>query len=73
MTKDMENPETPEILADAIVKISQGFEKLTNQGLTRKALVVLIMGMIPTGSASKRDIEIVLDNLPKLASYYVKK
>lgn len=70
--KNAENPETPEVLADSIIKISQGFKKLVEQGLTKNAIVVLIQGM-PGVRLSKYDIEVVLDNLPKLASYYVKK
>ncbi len=70
--KDQEKPETPEILASAITRISKGFEILTKQGLTRKAIVVLIQGM-PGVQVTRNDIEVVLDNLPKLASYYVKK
>lgn len=69
--KSEQNPETPEVLADAIVQISKGFEKLLAQGLTKRAIVVLIQG-IPGVNTSKVDIETILDNLPKLASYYVK-
>ena len=70
--KNEEKPETPEVLAEAIIRISKGFDALVGGGLTRKAIVVLIQGM-PGVSVSKTDIEVVLDNLPKLASYYVKK
>ena len=70
--KNEENPETPEVLAESIIRISQGFKKLADQGLTTTAIVVLIQGM-PGVTLTKSDILTVLDNLPKLASYYVKK
>lgn len=70
--KNEEKPETPEILAESIIHISKGFERLTAQGLTRNAIVVLLQGM-PGTYISKLSIETILDNLPKLASYYVKK
>lgn len=70
--KNDEKPETPEVLADAIIKISKGFQELTSQGLSKQGIVVLLQGM-PGVNVGKGDIMIVLDNLPKLASYYVKK
>jgi hypothetical protein len=70
--KNEEEPETPEVLAESIIKISKGFESLVNQGLTKNAIIVLIQGM-PGVTLSKHDIQVVLDNLPKLASYYVKR
>ncbi len=68
--KNSEKPETPEVLADSIIRISEGFKSLVSQGLSRRAIVVLIQGM-PGVSLSRHDIEVVLDNLPKLASYYI--
>ncbi len=70
--KDADSPETPEVLADSIIRISKGFQQLISSGLTKNALIVLIQGM-PGVHLSKSDIQTVLDNLPKLASYYVKK
>lgn len=71
--KNEENPETPEVLAESIIKISKGFEKLTNQGLTTKAIVTLLKAMTGMGEVSVPSIYLVLENLPKLSSYYVKK
>ena len=70
VTKDTENPETPEVLAAAILRIANGFQELVSQGLTKKAIIVLIQNMRGV-DVSQRDIETVLDNLPKLASYYI--
>lgn len=71
--KNEENPETPEVLADAIIRISNGFKQLTTQGLTDRAIVTLLKGMTGMGEVSVPSIYLVLENIPKLASYYVKK
>lgn len=71
--KNEENPETPEVLAASIVSISKAFEKLTSQGLTQNAIVVLLKGMRGMNEVSVPSIRLVLENLPKLASYYVRK
>lgn len=70
--KNEEKPETPEILAESIIRISDGFKKLTEQGLTQDAIIVLLQGMRGV-TVGKTEIKFVLDNLPKLASYYVKR
>lgn len=71
--KDAENPETPAVLAASIIKISKAFGELQKEGLTPKAIVTLLMGMDGMSKVSKPDIYLVLENLPKLASYYVRK
>ncbi len=71
--KNEENPETPEVLADSIIRISKGFDQLTKQGLTEDAIVVLLKGMRGMNEVSVPGIRLVLQNLPKLASYYVRK
>jgi len=72
--KNEEKPETPEVLAESIIRISDGFKELTNQGLTQRAIIILLQGMPSVGTTvSRTDIQTILDNLPKLASYYVKK
>jgi hypothetical protein len=71
--KNEEKPESPELLAASIVAISAGFKKLTAQGLTEEAIVVLLKGMPGMRDVSIPAIRLTLDNLPKLASYYVRK
>lgn len=66
-------PETPEVLAASIINISSSFEKLTKQGLTQKGIVALLKSMPGMAEVSVPGIYLVLDNLPKLASYYVRK
>ena len=71
--KDEINPETPEVLAASIVSISKNFEKLTSQGLTPRGIVTLLKGMTGMNDVPTSAIYLVLENLPKLGSYYVKK
>jgi hypothetical protein len=57
-------------LAEAIVKISAGFEDLKKSGLNQKAIVVLLNDSTGIG---KRDIERVLLGLHDLAKVYASK
>jgi hypothetical protein len=61
-------PETKEILAQAIVRIGEAAAKLSQDGgLNRKAIVVLLKDA--TGLPA-RDINTVLDALPRLRGWY---
>lgn len=73
--KDELKPETPEILAKAIIQISEAFESFLNSNLTRRALITLLLDLpeIRSSKVGRSDIELVLNNLPKLKGYYVKK
>lgn len=72
--KDTEKPETPEILAASIIRISEAMQKLATQGnLTENAIAVLIKNMPNCSHLSKEDILLVLANIPKLKSYYIRK
>ncbi len=70
--KNKENPESPEILAEAIIKISEGFEQLVSQKFTENGIVSLIHAL-PGMSVSKRDIQSVLHGLKTLKGYYLRK
>lgn len=67
-----ENPEPTEIMAEAIIKISQAFEKIRNGRLTERALVVLIHDSI-SPPVSKSTIRAVLDSIADLKNQYIKK
>lgn len=71
--KDEVKPETPELLAASIVAIADGFAKLTKQGVTEHGIIVLLKAMPGMKDVGVPDIRLTLQNLPKLASYYVKK
>jgi len=71
--KNVETPETPEVLAANIIAISASMQKLCGAGgLTEDAVAALICNMRGNSHLNKTDVITVLDNLPKLASYYVK-
>jgi hypothetical protein len=60
-------PESTEILADAIVRISEALDKLSASGLNRNAIVILIQART---KMAKREIEAVLDAQKRLAGWY---
>lgn len=65
--KNEENPETPEILAEAIVRIGEGLQKLSASGLNKKAIIVLVQDRT---KLPQRDIESVIDALAQLKGWY---
>lgn len=67
--QDPEKPVEPEILAEAIVRISASMKKLTASGLNRRAIVTLIADGTNYG---KGTIEKVLDSLDTLAKKYTR-
>lgn len=76
LIEDPENPNAPptlEVMAEAIVKISEAAKKLMNSGLSEKALIILLHHGIGASYISKRQIEYVLDALPDLKNWCVKK
>ncbi len=73
VVKNEEKPETPEILAASIIAISKAFDSLKKNGLTDKGIVQLLKGMPGMNEVSVPSIYLVLSNLPKLGSYYIRK
>jgi hypothetical protein len=72
--KNEENPETPEVLATSLIKIADAFEKLLAGGaLNEYAIVALLRDMPGMQTVGKTEIRLVLQNLKKLKSYYVRK
>jgi hypothetical protein len=63
-------PPDPATLAEAIVKISAGFESLKKSGLNQRAIVVLLNDWTGVG---KRDVDNVLIGLRDLATIYCAK
>lgn len=76
---DEENPIAVEIVADAIISISESIKKLNNTRLNRRALLLLIAdncypikrGYTRTPISSKT-IEKVLDSIENLRKAYIK-
>lgn len=72
--KDEMSPETPEILAKALIQISDAFEMFLKSSLTNRALITLLLDLPELrNKVSRSEIELVLNNLPRLKSYYVRK
>lgn len=71
--KNEHEPETPEVLASSLIAIAKGLEKLTNTPLTENAIVVLLKGMPGMSYTSSKEVRLVLQNLKKLTSYYIRK
>ncbi len=70
--KNLENPETPEVLADSIIKIAKAFESLLTGPLTQDAIIALLRDMPGMQGIGKGEVKLVLNNLKKLRSYYVR-
>lgn len=67
IVKNQENPESKEILAEAIVRIGEAMEKLKSSGLNKDAIIVLVQAKT---KLSQRDIESVIDALAQLKGWY---
>lgn len=79
--KNEENPETTEILAEAIIKISNAIEKLSqSSGLNEDALILLIQDhceYIKHGYTRRKptriEVKNVLESMKTLRGYYLRK
>lgn len=67
------NEESTELLAASIVKVADGFERLLKSDLNHRAYMVLLQDMIGAANISKGQIKLVLENLPRLKAWYIKK
>ena len=70
--KDEDNPEPIELLAKSIIQVSDAFEKIQKSNLTERAIIVLLQDGIGPSYINKQQIKLVLDNLPRLKSWYIK-
>ena len=68
-----EPAESAELLAQSIIQISDGFSKAMNSPLSQRALIVLLHDGIGTAKISKSQIQLVLENLPRLKAWYIKR
>lgn len=67
VVKNEVKPEPTEILAEAIIRIGENFEKLQKSGLNKHAIVVLVC---EATKLPKRDVNLVLESLAKLKGWY---
>jgi hypothetical protein len=68
--KKSDPPESTEILAEAIVRISEALDSLYKSGVNRDAIVILIQAKT---KLSRRDIEAVLNAQKRLAGWYCRR
>lgn len=71
--KNPENPESAELLAQSVIQVAEGFQKILNTPLNRRALIILLQDGIGATKITKGQIELVLDALPRLKGWYIKK
>lgn len=67
--KNEDNPEPMEIIADAIIEVARGFQKIKTGKLTERAVIVLIKDI--TGQPV-REIEKVLNAAQLLERQFIK-
>lgn len=67
-----EPAESAELLASSIVQVSEASKALLKAGLTEDALVTLLHRYIGPTYISRKQIQLVLDALPRLRGWYVK-
>lgn len=65
-----ENPEPIEIIAQAVIDVSDAFKKIENSRLSRRAIVLLIKDRC--NGIGITEIETILNVVPKLKDYYIK-
>lgn len=70
--KNEENPESKELLAESVIKVAEGFEKMLKSPLKNRALEVLLHDAIGQAKISRTQIRMVLEALPRLKAWYVK-
>ena len=64
-----EPPESTAIMAKSIIAISDGFKKLTEEGLTTDAIAILLAARVKVRIT---DVRLILESLPKLKGWYVR-
>jgi hypothetical protein len=62
-----DSPEPPEVLAAAILRISDGFDALLKSGLNRNAVAVLL---VHATRVSRRDVDKILDAIKNMKRDY---
>ena len=67
IVKNIEKPESTEILAETVIRIGENMEKLQKSGLNRRAIIALLRDATGLG---KGDIELVIDSLAKMKGWY---
>lgn len=70
--KNEENPESVELLAQSILQVAEGFQRVLNSPLRERGLIVLLHDGIGTAKITKAQIKLVIEALPRLKGWYLK-
>ena len=70
VNQNLDAPVAAQVIANAIVGISESIKKLSNSGLKRRAIVELVHA---ESGVPKRQIELVLNNLETLRETWLTK
>ena len=70
--KNEEKPESVELLAQSVIQVAEGFQKVLNSPLTQRALIVLLHDGIGQAKITKSQIKLVIEALPRLKAWYIK-
>jgi len=71
--KSEDTPESVELLAQSVVQVAEGMQKVLNSPLSQRALIVLLQDGIGATKITKSQIKLVIEALPRLKAWYVKK
>ena len=71
--KNEENPESAELLAQSVIQVAEGFERVLRTPLTQRGLIVLLHDGIGQAKITKSQIKLVLEALPRLKGWYIRK
>ena len=64
--------ESVELLAQSIIQVAEGFQKINNGPLKQRGLIVLLQDIIGGSRINKAQIKLVLESLPRLKAWYIK-
>lgn len=70
IVQNAENPEPLEVIADAVIAVSEGFKAIQRSRLSQRAVELLIQDA--TG-LPRKDIRLVIEQGARLKDYYIKK
>ncbi len=69
---DEENPEPVEMIADAIMRVADAFDRINKSSLSERAIILLLHDAIGASNISKKQIGYVLKYAPLLKNYYLR-
>jgi hypothetical protein len=71
--KNEENPEGADLLAKSVIQVADGFQKVLGTPLTERGIVALLHDGIGHSKITRKQIQLVIEALPRLKGWYIKK